>query len=239
MALPVRDVTRPAALAGQTNGKLSRTILSSTVAQTGGTDVLLAIPAARAWRALTAAATVDGHSMTVATPARSYRPYSEQERIFRLRYYPSIFGTRRWLGQRWRKRSGVAIAAVPGTSNHGWGLAVDVSFSAPALVWLKIHAHRFGWSWETQSESWHLRYWAGDDIPAAVLAHESVDHQEGSEMKLVNDSNRKRLFAVFTVEGTTAVDEYSTYVAGAGEDMPNISYVIDDQIAKGNILKVG
>jgi hypothetical protein len=72
---------------------------------------------------------------------------------------------------------------VPGTSNHGWALAVDTgeerdndagteSLDAGTLNWLLAHALDFGWSWELQSEPWHLRCFVGDAIPAAVLAHE-------------------------------------------------------------------
>jgi len=59
------------------------------------------------------------------------------------------------------------MAAVPGTSNHGWGCAVDValggygnaatSVAFPFLSWAIEHAHQYGWSWEVQSEPWHLR----------------------------------------------------------------------------------
>jgi GH25 family lysozyme M1 (1,4-beta-N-acetylmuramidase) len=52
------------------------------------------------------------------------------------------------------------LAAVPGTSNHGWGTAGDES------VWvqgyLKLHGHRFCWrKIEAFSESWHYNYIPG------------------------------------------------------------------------------
>jgi hypothetical protein len=37
------------------------------------------------------------------------------------------------------------------------------------------HAGEFGWSWELQSEPWHLRYVAGDEVPAAVIEFEEDD----------------------------------------------------------------
>lgn len=43
-----------------------------------------------------------------------------------------------------------------------------------ALVnWLIAHSIRFGYSFEDQDEVWHLRYVAGDEVPAAVLAFEA------------------------------------------------------------------
>lgn len=185
MALPVRAVKHPRVLHGKSNGRLPRSILVTVAGQAGGADVTLVEPAARAWAAMAAAAAEAGHVLKIGWVNSAYRPYSDQERIFRARYYPSMFGTRSWQGKRWRKHKGVAAAAVPGTSNHGWALAVDVgeesdgdagteSLDAGTLSWLKIHAHRFGWSWEIQSEPWHLRYWAGDVIPKSVLEYEAM-----------------------------------------------------------------
>ena len=80
------------------------------------------------------------------------------------------------------------MAAVPGTSNHGWGLAIDVAIDADGdegfewpvksvdsktVAWLLKNADRFGFCWEVQSEPWHLTYYVGDVVPAAVLAAES------------------------------------------------------------------
>ena len=62
------------------------------------------------------------------------------------------------------------MTAVPGTSNHGWGTAVDLcdgvqSFGTPTFGWLKAHAPRFGWfhpSWAAQGggreEPWHWEF---------------------------------------------------------------------------------
>lgn len=51
-------------------------------------------------------------------------------------------------------------AAFPGTSNHGWGLAVDVK-TRQAAAWIVRNGHRFGWSWDEGrrvGEWWHFRY---------------------------------------------------------------------------------
>lgn len=61
-------------------------------------------------------------------------------------------------------------AAVPGTSNHGWGQAVDLcggiqSFGAAQHRWMQVHAPGFGWvhpSWAGPSgslpEPWHWEF---------------------------------------------------------------------------------
>lgn len=64
------------------------------------------------------------------------------------------------------------VAAVPGTSSHGQGLAVDInswvygsSSSTDRHRWLRENAPRFGWSWELvgkpSGEPWHFNYVGG------------------------------------------------------------------------------
>ena len=73
-------------------------------------------------------------------------------------------------------------AAVPGTSNHGWGRAIDFDGRGERILscydkefhWLKANAYRFGWihpSWahcgrDTQ-EPWHWEF-AGVTDPTLV-----------------------------------------------------------------------
>lgn len=54
-------------------------------------------------------------------------------------------------------------AGVPGTSNHGWGMAVDLD--AASAAWLTANGPQFGWvnpDWArpggAKPESWHLEY---------------------------------------------------------------------------------
>lgn len=56
-----------------------------------------------------------------------------------------------------------STAAMPGTSNHGWGMAVDLNPASAA--WLSDNGAEFGWirpDWAEPSgakpESWHLEY---------------------------------------------------------------------------------
>jgi hypothetical protein len=55
---------------------------------------------------------------------------------------------------------GGAPAARPYTSNHGWGIAVDVK-TKQAAAWLMRHGAKYGWSWDEGQrvgEWWHWRY---------------------------------------------------------------------------------
>lgn len=67
-----------------------------------------------------------------------------------------------------------STAAPPGTSNHGWALAVDFAdfgalgdFSSPNYAWMKAHAAAFGFVHPSSMEPggggpyepWHWEYW--------------------------------------------------------------------------------
>jgi hypothetical protein len=68
-----------------------------------------------------------------------------------------------------RARKG-ALCADPGTSNHGWGLAVDLgggiqTFRTTQHAWMTATAHRYGWThpaWArpggSKPEPWHWEY---------------------------------------------------------------------------------
>ncbi len=187
MMLPVKPITRSALLDGQQNGLLDPSVLLSTPGQAGGPAVVLVVPAARSWRALAAAALAAGHVLKATGPADSYRRYEVQLKIFLARYQTAPIPTtdrKWWNGRWWYKKPGVAVAAAPGTSNHGWAQAVDTGeeidgdagterIDAETLAWLVANYDRYGWSHELQSERWHIHYWAGDAVPAAVLEYEA------------------------------------------------------------------
>src|SRR4029453_13479957 len=114
--------------------------------------------------------------------ADSYRTLEQQTQTFKSRYTRDFLAGRpfrRFQGHKWFQRPDTAVAAVPGTSNHGLGLAVDVAGATGArLDWLLAHAADYGWSWGTQSEGWHIRYCSGDAIPAAVRLAQEMAHEE-------------------------------------------------------------
>jgi len=196
MALVIVPVKLPAVLVGQSNGRLSDSILVSTPGLGGGPTVRLVQPAARAWRALSGTAPMVLKATSVAD---SYRSYAQQVATFTSRYepdrFPGYIAEKLWPAHydlqgrfveahRWFQKPKTAVAAIPGTSNHGFGLAVDVANAAGSrLDWLEAHAQAYGWSWETvPSEPWHIRYTEGDRIPAAVLAYEQAPPTPGDSM---------------------------------------------------------
>ncbi|MDQ0041707.1 Mur ligase family protein [Variovorax boronicumulans] len=175
--LPPREDARrlqvtPADLHGGRNGELDGGLLRPIP---GGQ---LHRHAAVAWAAMREAAERDGIHLEPTHEVDTYRPLAVQSRVFLRRYTIEPQETRRapveWNGKTWWLKPDCAPAAVPGTSSHGWGLAVDVRRASerPRAEWLRNHAHEFGWWREFEEEPWHWRYCAGDEAPDAVLASE-------------------------------------------------------------------
>ncbi|MGA4507439.1 peptidoglycan-binding protein [Propionibacteriaceae bacterium G1746] len=53
------------------------------------------------------------------------------------------------------------LAARPGTSNHGWGLAVDIGvapYGSTKYNWLNANAGRWGFNDDVSGEPWHWAY---------------------------------------------------------------------------------
>jgi LAS superfamily LD-carboxypeptidase LdcB len=141
--------------------------------------------AADAYEAMDAAANAEGIDLAPTSQADTYRSLETQEYGFYQRYTDKpgkklLKQTPRiYKGKVWYLKKGLAPMAVPGTSNHNLGIAIDIAHaSGKRLEWLLKHAQSFGFSWEVQSEPWHLRYVAGDDTPLRVkewLANKPTD----------------------------------------------------------------
>lgn len=153
-------------MAAVVNGKLTASQLTALRTADGQR---LAKDAAASWDKLAAAYTArtGGRHLAVTD---TYRPRDVQERIFRERYVAQRTGggfygdVRIWDGVRYVRRRGHAAAAVPGTSNHGLGLAVDAgigSFTSQAYKDLSAIAGHYGWSnaaGKRINEPWHWEY---------------------------------------------------------------------------------
>lgn len=99
----------------------------------------LAAPAAAAFADLVAAARADGVSFTVND---SYRSYDQQVDMARRKGLYSEGG----------------LAAKPGTSTHGLGMAVDLGLNADAQAWMRANGARFGFVEDVPREPWHWTF---------------------------------------------------------------------------------
>lgn len=151
---------------GHANGRIP----ASEMVDIGGGHRLEA-DAATDWKRMVEAARKDGINISITD---SYRSYDAQVDV--------------------RRRKGHLVAtATPGTSNHGWGRAVDANVNDPkTLAWLRQNAHRFGWvnpPWAQKKgksfEPWHWEYRALDSqqIPEHRVddPDHAHDHEDGVE----------------------------------------------------------
>ncbi|EYR64280.1 hypothetical protein N866_13610 [Actinotalea ferrariae CF5-4] len=132
--------------------------------------------------------------------ADGYRSYEVQVRTFLARYAPATTGVgpfsdvRWWQGRRYIRVAG-ASAAVPGTSNHGWAIAVDFAdvgaTGGTRWSWLMDAAPRFGFV---------NPLWARDGIPSN--GSQEPWHWEGR---------------------TVPVSNYRTFLAGMGVTVPDLT----------------
>jgi LAS superfamily LD-carboxypeptidase LdcB len=109
-----------------------------------------------------------------------YRPYSEQLAMFNDRYMDKETGrvptvTRKWQGKTWYLKKGKSPSGVPGTSNHGLGLAMDINVQDGKVgKWLCENAPKYGFYLQgsdpksPEFELWHWQYCVGDKVPQPV-----------------------------------------------------------------------
>lgn len=126
----------PADVARYGNGRLP----ASALAGIGQANHVLQRDAAAAFRTMAADARRAGLDLRVSD---SYRSYEAQVAT---------------VARRGRYDDG-GFAADPGTSPHGWGLAVDLDTTNPAaLAWMRQNAWRYGFAEDVAREPWHFTY---------------------------------------------------------------------------------
>jgi len=125
----------PAELAAYGNGRIPLDALEPI----GVGSHRLYGPAARAFRQMAADAAADGVTIGVTD---SYRDYAAQVRLAQQKGLYSEGG----------------LAATPGTSNHGWGLSLDLDLDDRALAWMRENAWRYGFVEDVPREPWHWTY---------------------------------------------------------------------------------
>ena len=158
MKLPVKKVILPADLQGKENGKLPTSLLAEI---RGG---FLHHTAASAYIKMQSDARKSGITLEPTSSADTYRRFSIQLKTFLHRYDNTVRKSvpKKYQKKLWWLKPGFAGAAVPGTSNHGWGLAIDLkNCNQKTVEWLLKNADKYGFSWEDQSEPWHIRYYKG------------------------------------------------------------------------------
>ena len=122
----------PTALAAYGNGRVPATALR----EVGATGHRLWEPAAEQLTRLIDDARRDGVHIGITD---SYRSYEAQVDVARRKGLYSQGG----------------LAAVPGTSDHGWGMAVDLDLNPRAQAWMRSNGPAYGFHEDTPREPWH------------------------------------------------------------------------------------
>jgi D-alanyl-D-alanine carboxypeptidase len=125
----------PADLVSYGNGRIPPTALESI----GTGNHRLWAPAAQQFQKMIAAAKADGVRIGVTD---SYRSYGEQVDLARRKGLYSQGG----------------LAAKPGTSEHGWGLSLDLDLGTKAQKWMRAHGAEYGWKENVPREPWHWTF---------------------------------------------------------------------------------
>jgi zinc D-Ala-D-Ala carboxypeptidase len=128
-------VTPPAELRAYGNGKIPPGALSTI----GDGNHRLWGPAAAAFKQMRADAAAAGVSFGVTD---SYRTYDQQVDLAKRKGLYSQGG----------------LAATPGTSNHGWGLSVDLDLNPKAQAWMRENGGRYGFVEDVPREPWHWTF---------------------------------------------------------------------------------
>jgi D-alanyl-D-alanine carboxypeptidase len=125
----------PLELISYGNGKIP----ASALEKVGNTHHKLWAPAAESLTTMIADAKKDGVTIGITD---SYRSYAEQVDVARRKGLYSQGG----------------LAAKPGTSEHGWGMATDLDLNSKALSWMRENGARYGFHETVKRESWHWSY---------------------------------------------------------------------------------
>lgn len=173
-----REVSLPQVVRSYGNGRIPRELLQPC----GIRSFLMVEPAARACRAMVTAAAADGVRLDA---TGTYRSYDQQVALFTSRYSKTALSgrpTKTWNRVRYWQMPNTAMAATPGTSNHGLGITGDLAqrsasgalepVGTATLTWLAAHGPAFGFWNSVRSEAWHWPYFLGDNVPSAVLEME-------------------------------------------------------------------
>ena len=125
----------PTDLAAYGNGKIP----AASLEKVGATGHKLWAPAAEQLTSMIADAKKDGVTIGITD---SYRSYDEQVDLAKRKGLYSQGG----------------LAARPGTSDHGWGMAADLDLNAAALSWMRANGEKYGFVENVPRETWHWTY---------------------------------------------------------------------------------
>lgn len=124
-------------------------------------------------------------------------------------------------------------AAVPGTSNHGWGAALDLKLDAKAQAWMNANAKDYGFT-SIPREPWHWEH--KSSLAAAKQASGEPAGSPG--LSLIDGGLVKRLIVNLQNKGF-GKDELSKYATTSGAQVVAGGSVNDDNFYRAILRMLG
>src|SRR5690625_4137900 len=157
-------------------------------------DVMKTVVIEGAHRLASAAAASFARMRKAGMPAggvnSAYRDGALQRKLFLQRYKPQSSGggpyndVRWYQGVRYVRISAAGMVAIPGTSVHENGNALDMATASAAHKWMLKNAAAHGWRRTIAAEPWHWEYTAKNDKHAVAKIAEDGFWGSGTTRRL-------------------------------------------------------
>jgi peptidoglycan hydrolase-like protein with peptidoglycan-binding domain len=124
-------------------------------------------------------------------------------------------------------------AAVPGTSNHGWGAAVDLKLDAKAQAWMNANAKKYGFT-SIPREPWHWEHKS-----SLSAAKQSAEEPASSPRISLIDGDLVRRLIVNLKNKGFGQEELSKYATTSGAEVVVGGSVNDDNFYRAILRMLG
>ena len=162
----------------------------------------------------------------------AYRNLAEQERLFELNYQKSyceyspgkVDKRGPWEGVYWYRKPGAPATAVPGTSNHGWGKAVD---------WQGLGGYG-STSWERFADQAAAHEWSNSEGKANGEPWHWVYMGEGTGM---SEGEYEKIEKALYQTSNGGVGDNVAMFGTPGGTLASLRYLLDDVADLKALLK--
>lgn len=171
----------------------------------------------------------------------SYRDPAEQVRLFLARYRVQATGNgpygdaRTWKGVRYVRHSAKGMVAIPGTSEHERGLALDIDTDSPAHAWMLRHGAAHGWVRNIPAEPWHFEYRPALDTKPTPP--KPASQEEEQDMMFIARKG-KTTYVLVRENSTSNISEEGALILRADLGLKIIPLPFDDVTSIQNPLPI-
>jgi len=154
----------------------------------------------------------------------AYRSDADQAALFRENYTANYFASakfdrRRWNGVYYWRRTGYTVSvAVPGTSNHGTGTALDLA--APQQTWMRANGATFGFvnpAWAKNSSTFEPWHWEHSGVTPTYIGDDMTAEEIQDALRVVLETDRGQNATVKSVWSLATVNRNGVAVPAIQE----------------------